>query len=110
MFKNIQLRTPIRIQKKTVSRKAGEITPTKIWTDIGGYKRCEWIGYHGNEAVSQNALQATMAATVRLRYDPRITNSCRVLLGADIYEIISIDDVRMRHQWMELKVVRKEAG
>lgn len=112
------LRTRIRVQRKASARQPGGLVATESWIDLGNssdtdmprYKYCQWIGYHGTEAIKQDILQASLSATVRLRYDPRINTTCRLLRGTEEYDIVSVDDIRLRHQWMELKVVRKEAG
>ena len=112
------LRTKIRIQKRETSRQPGEIASKTEWIDIGNtsgadlprYKRCQWIGAHGDETFSDDALQGTHFATIRLRYDPRINETCRVLLGGDAWEITSLDDVRQLHRWVEIKLKRKAAG
>ena len=93
------LRTKIRIQKRETSRQPGEIA-----------SKTEWIGAHGDETFSDDALQGTHFATIRLRYDPRINETCRVLLGGDAWEITSLDDVRQLHRWVEIKLKRKAAG
>ena len=46
--------------------------------------------------------------TVRCRYDSRITPTCLVRRGGEAWEIISIDNVDERGQWMELTVARME--
>lgn len=112
------LRTRIRVQKRELSRNPGEIASETKWIDIGSisdtdlprYKRCQWIRAHGDETFSDDILQGTHFVTIRLRYDPRINETCRVLLDDDAWEIISLDDVRQLHRWMEIKLKRKAAG
>ena len=55
-------------------------------------------------------LQGTHFATIRLRYDARITDTCRVLLADVPWDIISMDDIRQYHRWIEIKLKRKAAG
>lgn len=113
-----ELRTRIRVQRCIRSRPDGEIEETENWVDLGNdigddtprYKRCQWIGAHGVEAWTDDALMGTQQATIRLRFDPEISLSCRVLLGGEVWEIASVDDVRQTHKWMELRLIRKEAG
>lgn len=112
------LRTKIRVQKRKESRLPGEIAGVIKWIDIGNesendpprYKRCQWIGAHGDETFSDEALQGTRFATIRLRYDSRISETCRILLGDEEWKIVSTDDIRQCHRWLELKLKRKEAG
>ncbi len=118
VINNIQLRTSVRIQQRVSDRNPGDIADTVRWIDIGNdsesdpprHKRCQWIGAHGSEAFEDEALQGTLLATIRLRYDDRITETCRVVRGDDLWEIISVDDVRQYHRWMEIKLKRKAAG
>ena len=113
-----ELRTRIRVQRCVRSRPDGEIEETESWIDLGNdtgedpprYKRCQWIGVHGAEAWTDDALMGSQQAAVRLRFDPGISPSCRVLLGNEVWEIVSVDDVRQAHEWMELRLIRKEAG
>ena len=71
MLSNVQLRTSIRIQRKVSGRKPGEITGNIEWIDIGNasssdpprYIRCQWVGAHGDETFSDEALQGTHFAT-----------------------------------------------
>ena len=68
MLSNVQLRTSIRIQRKVSGRKPGEITGNIEWIDIGNasssdpprYIRCQWVGAHGDETFSDEALQVMM--------------------------------------------------
>ena len=118
MLSNVQLRTSIRIQRRVSGRKPGEITGNIEWIDIGNasssdpprYIRCQWVGAHGDETFSDEALQGPHFATIRLRYDARITDTCRVLLADVPWDIISMDDIRQYHRWIEIKLKRKAAG
>jgi head-tail adaptor len=118
MFDSIVLRTPIRIQRERKKRKPGELEATTEWIDIGNasstdaprYKWCRWVGMHGSEAIQNGLVVGRQTATVTIRFDAAVGLSHRVLKDGEIWEIVSIDDVRQIHQWMELKVARKEAG
>ena len=71
-----ELRTRIRVQRCVRSRPDGEIEETESWIDLGNdtgedpprYKRCQWIGVHGAEAWTDDALMGTQQATIRLRF------------------------------------------
>lgn len=118
IFKKAQFRTPIRIQRNIGKRETGKLEAPKIWVDIGNrspddlpiYRRCQWIGQHGGEGFSEDALQGVRTATLRMRCISGITQSDTVLLGEDRWEIESIDDVREMHALMEIRVKRKVAG
>lgn len=77
--------------------------------------RCKWVTAYGIEAVQAQSLGLTDAATLTLRYDPRITADCIVVVGngktARRYDIISQpNDVMGNHRWMELRVKRRTAA
>jgi SPP1 family predicted phage head-tail adaptor len=62
---------------------------------------------HGSEAwVADQAGKAVSAATVTIRYRSDVTSRCSILKGSDRYEIVSIDDIQERHEYLELKVKR----
>ena len=112
------LRTRIRVQNNAPERAPGSITQTDHWIDLGNvnetdpprYKRCQWIGAHGSEGFADGLLEADQTATIRLRYDSRITPACRILLNGEPWAITGVDDVRQLHRWMEIKVERTVAG
>lgn len=89
----------------------------------------KWTNAHGNEAWNANSLGYTQPATVLVRYRADIDPTCVLVLGAtvtdvvedgvvvsktysggDVYEIVSMDDIANRHEYIELKVQRKTAG
>ena len=68
--------------------------------------RARWIGVHGQEAWAANSANALKAATVLLRYPRgyRINETMVISLDGDDYEIVSIDDIQLRHEYIELKL------
>jgi len=103
-----ELRTPVTLKKRTVSAETGGFqTPT--WTTIASvYAR--WINAHGNEAWTANSAGAEAAATVTIRYRAGIDTTCAVEKDGKLWEIVSIDDIRERHELLELKVRRMRSG
>lgn len=105
-----ELRTKIRIQNQ-VSSGIGSFA-TKSWVDVGNtsasdtpkYIYAKWVNVHGSEAWIADSVQAEAGATVTIRYRPNVTHSCRILLGDMVYKIVSLDNVRQRNQWLEIKV------
>lgn len=74
--------------------------------------RCEWVSAFGTEAVQAQSLGLTDTATLTLRYDPRITSDCVVVVGSGknkrTYDLMSPpNDVGGAHRWMELRVKRR---
>lgn len=104
------LRTSIRIQYEK-STGTGSFA-AKSWIDLGNtastdtprYIPAQWINVHGSEAWIANSVQAQLGATVTIRYRNDITPACRVLLSSTVYQIVSIDNIRQRNEWIELKV------
>lgn len=89
----------------------------------------KWTNVHGSEAWTAGALGAEAAATVLIRYLSGLDESCVVVKGATVsevieegvvtgltytggekYEIISMDDIGERHEYIELKVKRLIPG
>lgn len=89
-------------------------------TSSGGYKSptwsplktvwSRWKNAHGAESF-QAALEGVSApATVLIRYIDGLDETCAVLKGANRYEIISIDNIEERSEYIELKVRRMKGG
>lgn len=70
----------------------------------------KWINSHGNEAWTAAAAGALEPATVLIRYQEDIDQTWTVTKGSKVYEIVSIDDIQERHEYMELKVKRTTSG
>ncbi len=103
-----ELRIPIMLQRRTVSTETGGFQ-VPDWEDIATVP-ARWVGVHGSEAWSAASNNAQQAATVTIRYRADVDLTCAVLLGSNRYEIVSIDDIQMRHEYIELKVQRVRSG
>ena len=103
-----ELRTPVTLQRRADA------------TDIGGFQSptwstiavviAKWTGVHGSEAWTAQTVEAQRAATVLIRYRNDVDETCAVLLGSDRYEIVSIDNIQQRNEYLELKVKLARAG
>ena len=110
-----EMRTRIRILAPTTDKDPeGYENPsyTNIYPDDRTI-RCKWMSAFGTEAVQAQSLGLKDAATITLRYDPRIRGNCVVerVVGDSklIYEIMSPpNDVGGMHRVMELRVKRRE--
>jgi SPP1 family predicted phage head-tail adaptor len=103
-----ELRTPITLQKQNVSKETGGwLVPAYVTL---APVLAKWVNVHGNEVWASQIAQAKAPATVLIRYRADVDETCIVLKGGKIYEIISIDDVRERHEYLELKVVYVRSG
>lgn len=96
-----ELRTQVGIGRRTITSPGG--------FPVAAYERVDtvwarWRGVHGSEAWQAQAVGAEGAATVLIRYRPGIDNTTGIQLGNDWYEVISVDDIEQRHEYIELKV------
>ncbi len=103
-----ELRTQITLQRRTVTTNAGGFQ-APAWSNIGSVY-CKWVNAHGSEVWSAAAAGAEQPATVFIRYNEELDTTCAVLLNSVRFEIVSIDDIRERHEYMELKVKRMREG
>ncbi len=102
-----------------------------------GAVMAKWVNYHGSEVWTAMQLNLKDPATLTVRYSPLINERLIVYkaseyteaqkagddlegdaaaakiqdaLDAIKYEVISIDDVQNRHEWMEVKIQRRLAA
>lgn len=91
-----------------------------ISTEVGGFQRpgltkiadvwAKWTNVHGSEALQAAAIQALDAATVLIRYLDGVDRTCVVEKGGQYYEIISLDNIQERSEYIELKVRKWQPG
>jgi SPP1 family predicted phage head-tail adaptor len=99
-----ELRTVIQIQKSTTTKDSGGFIH-QSWDTIATV-RCKWVNVHGQEAILANAQQAKDMANVTLRYRSDINVTLAILKDSLRYQIISVDNIRERNEYMELTVQR----
>jgi SPP1 family predicted phage head-tail adaptor len=110
VFNPGELRTRVTLKSRDVTTQTGGFqkpayttTLTTVWA--------KWVNVHGTEAWTvANTLGAMQAATVTIRYRAGIDPTCAVEKDAEIWEIVSIDDIQERHEFLELKVKRVVSG
>ncbi len=112
-------------QRKTERNAAGE---TVTWEYVAE-AWAKWTNAHGSEAWTADSLGYKKPATVLMRYRSGMDTSYAVVLGAtvsdivedgvvvgktftggELYEVVSMDDIANRHEYIELKVQRTNAG
>ncbi|MDD5367463.1 MAG: phage head closure protein [Anaerolineaceae bacterium] len=103
-----ELRTLVQLQSRTVSVETGGF-PVPTWTKIADVW-AKWVNVHGSEAWAAQSIEAEAAATVTIRHRNGIDTTCAVLLGTERYEIVSIDNIQQRNEYLELKVRQMKAG
>ena len=105
-----ELRTKVTFKRRTVSTDAGGFQTPGYTTLATAYVK--WVNAHGNESVVSETLQASQPATIWARYLSGVDSACVVQKGSesDLYEVLSVDNVRERGEYMELKVRRMKDG
>lgn len=102
------LNTQITLQSRVITSDSGGFPASSgssaatVWAN--------WENVHGSEVWAAQSVQAVQPATVLIRYRTGIDTTWLVLLGTERYEIVSIDDIQNRHEYLELKLRRLEAG
>ncbi len=102
------LRTRIDLQKRTVPADAGGAQVPSWATQATIWAR--WENAHGQEAWIAQSVQAEAPATVLIRYYAGLEPTWAILKGSDRYEIVSVDDIQERREYMELKVRQMRPG
>lgn len=102
------MRTRISLNQRTVLPGTGGFQ-TRTLVEIADVY-CKWVGMHGSEAWAASTMNAMRAATVTIRYRDDVDETCVVTLNDEDYEIVSMDDIRQRHEYIELKVQLVKSG
>jgi SPP1 family predicted phage head-tail adaptor len=97
-----ELRTSITLQKRTVTANSGGF-PSPGWSTLATVW-ARWENVHGGEVWQAETVQAERAATVLIRYRSDVDTTCAVLLGSDRYQVVSMDNIQQRGEYIELKV------
>ena len=103
-----ELRTLVTLERRKVTQDAGGFG-SAAWAEIDTVY-CRWIGAHGAEIWQAQTAGVNEPATVLIRYRDDIDTTCALTRGPARYEIISIDDIQARHEFLELKVSRMGIG
>lgn len=107
-----EMKTKITIEGRKISQGANGY-PAITWEDLfGGKVWCKWVNAHGQELYEAMRLNIKEAATITMRYSPLVDGQCRIYREEDPkpYEVISINDVLDKHQFLEIKVKRRETA
>ena len=104
-----EFRTQITVKKRAVMAGAGGFRVPSPGDTIGTVW-AKWVNVHGSEAWTAAGQSAIRAATVTIRYLANVDESCLILKGSDYFEIVSMDDIQERHEYIELKVKKVVVG
>lgn len=103
-----ELRTKVTLYSPTIT--TGSTGVQKVtYTTSQGDVWAKWKNAFGAESVSSDAKLGVKRATVTIRYKAGVTLGWAVLLGSELYEIFSLDDIENRHEYIEMQV-RSVAG
>jgi SPP1 family predicted phage head-tail adaptor len=97
-----EFRTRVTLKQRATNidtggfQKEALVTVATVWA--------KWVGVHGSEAWAASAANALRAATVTIRYRAVVDETWVVSVDGDDYEIVSIDDIQHRHEYLELKL------
>jgi SPP1 family predicted phage head-tail adaptor len=103
-----ELRTLVKFERRAITTQTGGFQ-TESWSEIAEVY-AKWENVHGSEVWAAASMQARRPATVLARYRADINKACAVSMGGDRYQILSIDNIQNRGEYMELKVQRMEAS
>jgi SPP1 family predicted phage head-tail adaptor len=103
-----ELRTQVVIKSRSVTQDAGGF-PVASWATVATVW-AKWTNVHGSEAWAALQAQASDAATVLVRYRSGVDTTGAIEKSGVLYEIVSVDDVQNRHEYMEIKVKRMARG
>lgn len=95
-----ELRTPVLFQNPTVSKNANG-AQVIAWTDLDtAYVKI--VNAHGQEAATSDALKNVQRSTWTRRYNASVTPLTSAVLDGQRWQVISVDDIQNRHEYMEL--------
>ena len=103
-----EMRTQVTLQNRTLTSQTGGFQAPAWATIATVWSR--WNNVHGAEAWQASAIQAVDAATVLIRWRTGIDTSCALLKDAVRYEIVSVDNIQDRDEYLELKVRLMKTG
>jgi SPP1 family predicted phage head-tail adaptor len=103
-----ELRTPVLFQNSTISQDAGG-AQTTAWVDLDtAYVKI--VNAHGQEAVASDALKSVERSTWLRRYHASVSTVTAGVLDGQRWQVVSVDDIQNRHEYMELVVERAKGS
>lgn len=100
-----QMSTPIKLQSRVETDVNGQQSIS--YTDkTNSDCSCNWKGRGGTETMQSGSNVVEDTADLTMWYRPDVTERDRVLMNGASYEIVNIENVEMRNQYMIVKVRR----
>lgn len=103
-----ELRTKITLKKRVITQDAGG-SQVPAYTTIADVW-AKWENAHGMEAVQASSNTALRSATVTVRYRNDVDETCVIVKGGQIWDIVSTDNIRERGEYIELRAQIPLAG
>lgn len=103
-----ELRTQIIIKTRSVTTGTGGFQVT-VWTTLATVF-AKWENAHGSEVLTADMAGAEAPATVTIRYRSDVDPTYAIEKGGELWEIVSMDNIRERNELLELKVRRMRSG
>jgi SPP1 family predicted phage head-tail adaptor len=102
VFNPGDLRTSITLQSRLITTGSGGfMVPSGFFIATVWAK---WVNAFGSEVWLSQTAGAIKPATVTIRYRDDIDETCNIVKDGVVYEIVSIDDIQNRHEYLEIKV------
>lgn len=104
-----EMKTKITIKNRVTGQDADGY-PQETQVDVfGGMVWCKWVNAYGQELFESMRLDLKEAATITMRYSDKVNQRCEIYHENDPkpYEVVSVNDVLDKHQFLEIKVRRK---
>lgn len=103
-----ELNVKISLYQRTVVTDAGgfQVPGTLKIADVWA----RWINAHGSEVWTASMAGAIQPATVLIRWRTDVDETCLVEKNGVQFEIVSMDNIRERSEYLELKLKRLVKG
>ncbi len=95
-----ELRTKVTFQIPAIVQDAGA-AQSEVWTTLDT-PYVKIVNAHGAEAVASDADKSTRRSTWTRRYNASVTELSSALLNGERWQVVSVDDIQNRHEYMEL--------
>jgi len=103
-----ELRTQVILKKRSVTTGTGGFQ-VPGWSTLATVF-CKWVNAHGSEILTADMAGAEAPATVTIRYRSDIDPTYAIEKGGELWEIVSMDNIREKNELLELKVKRLKVG
>lgn len=101
-----EMRTRVALGTRGVSVETGGFQVGMVSFVAFAQVWARWVNVHGQEVWAAEAAQAIQPATVLIRWRGDVDPTCGVRKGEEWYEIVSMDNIQERNEYLELKVKR----